>query len=461
MSPFADPPRDLGPAATVAPQVDRPWPLPRTTSPTIEALVADPTPERRARFWRRVAQEGTPLVDEIPGHPQERVYTFVHRGEDGARRVLVDVDGLVDVSTYRDALMSRIPGTTLWSLSLRLPASWRATYGIAVDDDHGATADERTAASVAARRERARAASDPGVHAALDDWFDLLLRSEPDPLAREHALLGADTVASGPDAPAPPAGVGGVVVGEQPEPGPRGRTVPVAGFGEPGAGAAGRRAWWHVPPVEPGPDGWDVVVLLDGDRWLGAGVRALDRAFATGALRPAAVLLVGCGDRERRLADLACSHAYVRRLAQVLDDADAEVLGAPLTRDPARTTIAGHDFGGLAALWAQCVAPERFGASVCQSGAWWWPSAPDDGGPGAPAPEEWLTGAVERAAADPAWGLGRVHLEVGEQEWALREPTRRLHDALAGRCESLTVARPAGGHDPACWAVQLLGALSP
>lgn len=442
--------------------------MPRTTSPALADLVADPAPERRAALWRRVAQEGTPLVEEVPGSPDERIYTFLHRDFGGARRVFLDVQQLVDATTYTGALMEQVPGTTLWSLSLRMPAAWRATYALAVDDGHGPTASRSVAADVELRREQAKAALAPDLHAAVDDWCDLLLRSEPDALAREHALLGDDSVASGPHAPALPPGVVGVRVGEQLAPGPRGSTMRATGFGERSEGTAGRRAWWHVPPVTPGPDGWDVLVLLDGDAWIGAGLRALDAAFAAGVIRPAVVLLVGCGNAERRTADLSCSRDYVAELGRLLAEADGELLGGPVTTDPARTTVAGHGLGGLTALWAQCVAPHRFGASVYKSATWWWPGAvpvPDGEAPEAVSghaaqDDEWLRRAVGAAAEEPGWRLGRVHLEVGTGEAALRGPTRRMRDALDGRCARLTYRELPGGQDPACWAVQLLSVLA-
>lgn len=451
MSAFASPPSSADdPSGATPPQTPHPTRVPRTWSPEIEALVADPTPERRARLWRRVAKEGTPLVEPLEGSPDERIYTFVHRDTAGARAVFVDVDKLADSTTYRDALMSRVPGTTLWSLSLRMPAGWRASYGICVDDDGGPTVSERAAADIEERRRRTRAVTESARHRDVDAWYDLLLRREPDPLAREHGLLDHESVASGPAAPALPDGVSGTVTGAQAAPGPRGRTMP-----EPGLGA-GRKAWWHVPPVDPGPEGWDVHVLLDGDRWLGAGLRALDQVFAAGLLRPAVVLLVGGGDLHARLADLTCSPDFVRSLGRVISAADPRKLGGAVTRDPARTTIAGQSFGGLTALYAQCLAPERFGASVCQSGSWWWPTHASDGGR---VPGEWLVRAIETAAQDPAWGLGRVHLEVGSRESTLLGPTRRLRELLDGRCKRLSYLEFEGGHDPACWAVNLPGAL--
>lgn len=68
---------------------------------------------------------------------------------------------------------------------------------------------------------------------------------------------------------------------------------------------------------------------------------------------------------------------------------------------------------------------------------------------------EWLTHAIETSRPQ----LSRVHLEVGTHEWVLLEPTRRLRDVLADVTESLHYREFDGGHDSACWEVQLPSAL--
>jgi enterochelin esterase family protein len=278
--------------------------------------------------------------------------------------------------------------------------------------------------------------TDPARHDAVDAWYDLQRHVRPDPHARETTDLGpyghGGSVGAGPEAPTP---LGHVPVRP-------GRIVPVQ--------HGSRRAWWHVPDTDPGPDGWDVLVLLDGDRWgdvhgPAAGAR-LDAWAGRG--RPTATLLLEHGELERRVADLTCNPALVADIAALLDTAPA-VLG-PVTRVPERTTIAGQSLGGLTALYAQCLAPDRFGASICQSGAFWWPNAA--GGE----PPEWLT----RTIADAGTRLRRVHLEVGTGEWVLLEPTRRLRDVLDGRCETLTYTEFDGGHDAACWEVSLPAVLA-
>src|SRR5690606_27246504 len=80
---------------------------------------------------------------------------------------------------------------------------------------------------------------------------------------------------------------------------------------------------------------------------------------------------------EDDLRDLAARDADLTANPALVDDLHRLICTSPVpvTDDPERTLIQGSSLGGLAALFAQCIAPDRFGASVCQSGSFWWPNA--------------------------------------------------------------------------------------
>ena len=410
----------------IPPQTPRPTGLTTHLSPAIEALRADPA--SADSFWAGVEAQGTPLVEAILDSADAAI-TFLWRGE--ARQVAVVLNKLTDPSTLREAMLEQIPGTDIWARTLRLGEAWRGSYSIAVEPLGGA----QTSASPQAdtRRERSLAVSDPAQHAAINAWFDALAWASPDPLARERS--GLASVASAPRAPR----------FTLPDGAPPGRLIPATL-------ANGSRGWWHIP-AGPAPEQWDVRVLFDGDDQQG---ERLDAWVAAGVKRRV-TLLVDSGDLRARVRDLSCSTAMIQALVNALDGADPSDFGAPLTRDPAGTSIAGQSLGGLSALFAQCVAPQRFGASVCQSGSFWWPNVAGSGPANASSAvvPEWLTHAIETSRPQ----LSRVHLEVGTHEWVLLEPTRRLRDVLADVTESLHYREFDGGHDSACWEVQLPSAL--
>lgn len=410
----------------IPPQTPRPTGLTTHLSPAIEALRADPA--SADSFWAGVEAQGTPLVEAILDSADAAI-TFLWRGE--ARQVAVVLNKLTDPSTLREAMLEQIPGTEIWARTLRLGEAWRGSYSIAVEPLGGA----QTSASPQAdtRRERSLAVSDPAQHAAINAWFDALAWASPDPLARERS--GLASVASAPRAPR----------FTLPDGAPPGRLIPATL-------ANGSRGWWHIP-AGPAPEQWDVRVLFDGDDQQG---ERLDAWVAAGVKRRV-TLLVDSGDLRARVRDLSCSTAMIQALVNALDGADPRDFGAPLTRDPAGTSIAGQSLGGLSALFVQCVAPQRFGASVCQSGSFWWPNVAGSGPANASSAvvPEWLTHAIETSRPQ----LSRVHLEVGTHEWVLLEPTRRLRDVLADVTESLHYREFDGGHDSACWEVQLPSAL--
>lgn len=442
---------------TIPPHSPRPQQVPRGRSPLVETLRADPA--SAAAFWRAVQTQGTPLVE---GVGPIRDYTFLHRGGDHVRRVALVTNKLLDPTRPDDALLERVPGTDVWALTLRLGAGWRGTYSLAVDAPQAldrsaharrlpdAVADDARHANaeavrapaphrpgagagqlLAARRRRSLAVTDPARHAAVNDWYDLLELARPDPRSREFGLTG-ESVCAGPQAPRPL---------RTPSPAPPGRVE--------SAGTTGR-AWWHVPDIDPGDRGWDVLVLADGDRWTGRGSAALDALAHSGTVAPTATLLLSHGGRDQRVDELSCNPRTVEAVLDLIDEAPETELGGRLTRDPERTTFAGQSLGGLQALYAQALAPERFGASISQSGSFWWPNSP------APEQAQWLT--RQLAAAEVR--LDRVHLEVGLAEWVLVDLTRELAQVLAPRCAHLSYAEFDGGHDPACWVVGLPHAIA-
>ncbi|MBK0417769.1 DUF3327 domain-containing protein [Leucobacter sp. CSA1] len=428
---FPVPPRGEGPTTmAVPPHVARPDPVPRVRSPRVDALGAFPGADRLAAFWDEVAAVGAPLIEDEAGG--SCTYTFVHRGAPGTERVALLGNKIADPQTLEHALFEHLPGTDLWWLSLRLGSAWRGSYAIAAQAGPRPEPPEARRALIEQRRARSLAVTDTAGRRSVEEWYELQYYAAPDPLARETARIGGPlpSVAAGPSAPAP--------IPLRPAETP-GRIVPVGDE---------RRAalWWHIPAGPP-PDEWEVLVLLDGERWLDSAA-ALDAWQASEVLPPTIALLVGSGPMEQRVQDLTCSPELVADLVRVLDraGADAERLfGAPLTSEPARTRIVGQSLGGLTALYAQCAAPQRFGVSVCQSGSFWWPH------PDAPGGAEWLTRSIRES--EP--GLGTVSLEVGLQEWVLLEPTRRLRDALAGSCDRISYREFDGGHDEACWSTTL------
>ncbi|MEV8315849.1 alpha/beta hydrolase-fold protein [Streptomyces sp. NPDC059900] len=210
-----------------------------------------------------------------------------------------------------------------------------------------------------------------------------------------------------------------------------------------------RDVWAYLPPGGPAA-GLPVLVLCDGDMWFGrlALQDTLDALIADGALPPLAVLAPDGVDRATRRRELGEHETHARFLA---DDLLPWAAGRwPLTTDPARTLVAGQGLGGLAALYAGLLRPERFGNVLAQSAPLTAPvSATVAAGlsrPGSAAPRP-VDGAAPRPVA--------VRLAVGLREAAILDHHRDLYERLRSHGCPVTLDEYNGGHDWACWAAGL------
>ncbi|MEU0939231.1 enterochelin esterase [Embleya sp. NPDC005971] len=400
-------------------------------TPILHALteaVAAGRADAGAEFWAGVEAVGAPLVEPDPADPGQRLVTFVWRDDPTAPAR--DVLALLHTFTDRDRhagdltphLMRRLPGTDVWALTHRLPADLRASYQFFVGT--GARAQ-------LLRTDRAA-------------WLGVLDGAVPDPYNHAPTLAARDgrnpsSVLALPDAPAQP--------WVRRRPGvPRGSRLDTT--------VAGRRVSVLVPAgVRPEP--FRVAVFLDGEVWgsvLDIG-DTLDNLHAEGRIPPTLALLVDTMGRDRRIADLTCSEAFVDWLADVLLPWAGRHYG--FDPDPAHTVVVGQSAGGLTAAFAALHRPDRFGNVLSQSGSFWWPD-PDEGNDG----PEWLTRRFATTERLPI----RFHVEVGLLEWMLVAENRRLRDVLLERGYPLTYTEFDGGHDYACWrgglAVGLVGLLS-
>ncbi|WP_306323292.1 MULTISPECIES: enterochelin esterase [unclassified Streptomyces] len=415
----------------------------RVTGPRIARLldrVAAADEAQRARaaeeFWQDVAARGTPLVEALDDAPDHRAVTFLWRGHRATRQVLLMANRLVDRANLADSLMEHVPGTDIWHLGLRLRADHRGSYRIAADVS---TKEPPTDPEVLQARLRSLAA-----HAARDPLNSVSMPT--------RWGAGEASVFALPEAPAPAWGALPSDAVGRVERHRIGAAALGAGFDE-----TGRDIWGYLPAAshcdgEPLP----VLVLCDGDMWFGrVGLQhILDALIADGKLPPLAVLAPDAVDRHVRGRELGARDAYVEFLA---DELLPWAAGRwPLTVDPARTVVAGQSLGGMAALHAGRLRPERFGHVVAQSPSLWWrPGLP----PGVVHKHvfgvPWLV--AQYAAAEPV--PISVHLDVGLHEGSMVDHCRALYDTLHSARYRVTRGEFNGGHDYACWQVALVDAL--
>ncbi|MEV2251911.1 alpha/beta hydrolase-fold protein [Streptomyces sp. NPDC050147] len=371
----------------------------------VAALAADATEAERAvileEFWADAARRGTPLIEALDGDPDHRAVTFLWRGHRATRQVLLLAEGIADRTDLAASRLSPLPGTDIWHLTYRLRADHRGSYRMAADISPG---EPPVSAELLQRRLLSLSA-----HAAPDPLNGRRMPGRwPD---RDTSVLEL------PQAPALPraerrAGV------------PRGSVerhrLPAGVLG------AERDVWVYLPPGGGRAAELPVLVLNDGDMWLGrlAFQDTLDALVADGAVPPLAVLAPDAVDRDTRGRELGAHDSHVRFLA---DELLPWAAGRwRLTADPARTLVAGQGLGGLASLYAGFLRPERFGKVLAQS-----------------APLSRLGVGTSRPVT--------VRLDVGLCEEEILDHHRDLYEVLRSHGCPVTLNEYNGGHDWACW----------
>ncbi|HWI72043.1 MAG TPA: enterochelin esterase domain-containing protein, partial [Baekduia sp.] len=281
-----------------------------------------------AAFWAEVATTGTPLVEPRDGEPDHRTVTFLWRGGDATREVVLLANKLTDPSVWDASTLQRLPGTDVWHRSFRLRADWRASYQLAPDDGN----DDTTTGEVAGPPSR---------------WGAAAARAVPDPYNPRtfpsHYGVAPHSVVELPDAPpqpyvAPRAGV------------PRG-TVTRHRVASRLLGNE-RDVWLYVPDAIDADA--DALVLLDGEDWATRldAATILDNLIAEGAIPPTVAIMPSTVDNATRWRELACHAPFVAFVADELLPWAARRYGGTLSLDGARTTLAGRSLGGLTALYA-------------------------------------------------------------------------------------------------------------
>jgi enterochelin esterase family protein len=380
-------------------------------------------------FWADVARRGTPLLE--PGRPGFVVATFLARADPATTRaVYLELEGVTDRTQLASSTLRHYDGSDIWSLSLELPEDWRGSYRF-VPSPVPLTPPS---APVGSRQE-------------LAWWSSVLRTAHPDPyqLGPVRTVAGRQvSVLSGPAAP-----------DQRPWSAPA-----------PGGGAGGttnlrwssellgndRTVWVHRTPGA-GPDG-HLLVLVDARTWISDLDldQALDRLVTAGILPPLTAVMIDSVEATRH-ADLCANPRFVWAVSNELLPSIKD-----LPTDPSRTIVSGQGYGGVFALFAAIVAPERFGSALVQSASFWWPGNANGDVDLTRQPEaEHMAWLVRHAAPKDL----RIHLRVGAGEWGLTGPTRRVGQALEARLgQRPLVAEYSGGHDWVCWQDGLVAGLT-
>ncbi|MFV0435380.1 MAG: alpha/beta hydrolase-fold protein [Leucobacter sp.] len=200
------------------------------------------------------------------------------------------------------------------------------------------------------------------------------------------------------------------------------------GDGGRGGGSHASRTPASEQPPQP-PMLWFV---FDGRTWvetfrLGAVFEAMTER---GALPRVCVVFVDPGDKAVRWEEYSEPSTFADQLTSRYLPWAEEQFGVSF--EPGRCGVAGQSISAYAALHCGVRHPEVFGRVVSQSASLWLP---------APQPV-----AAARQRFEQVF-----RVEVGSEEWVLREPNRAFADELRASGVRTEFVEFAGGHDYACW----------
>jgi enterochelin esterase-like enzyme len=200
-----------------------------------------------------------------------------------------------------------------------------------------------------------------------------------------------------------------------------------------------RRVWVHSP-AGPAADEPAVLVMLDGDDWWDTFPSTMDNLIERKLIPPAVALMIDPVDGATRTKEFTSHARYLRfLLEELLPWAEKSWR---ITRDPARSVVAGQSLGGLFAAYAGLHAPHRFGRVLSQSGSFWWPGGSEF---------DVEAGALTREFVHLPTQPVRMWMEAGLVEWNVRDRNRHLRDVLEAKGYDVTYREYHGGHDGACW----------
>jgi len=293
-------------------------------------------------FWKRIKEQGTPLVEKFESDSQDRIVTFLWQTSGGIKSVAL-VSQMTKPTAYP---MTRLLDTDLWYVTLQLPANLRATYRF-FPNDLPASAKGTFDASCADYR------SDPFNPKAFAFYDD---QEDPTGVKLTRSVLELPDAA-----PQPWIELQGYVS--------KGK-VQLLQLQSNSLGNE-RRVWVYSPAKYTAGLGkpYPLLVLFDG--WAYARLiptfNILDNLIAARVIPPLVVVLLDNLDAETRSKELVFYRPFNDFL--VTEFLPWVLTQYAISTDPSQRIIGGSGSGGLAAAYAALEHPDVFGNVLSLSGA--------------------------------------------------------------------------------------------
>ena len=400
-------------ARNLPPKLPRPQPAPRVTSPCIselaERVFARPGEQLAIveDFWLSLSK--SPLLEDA-GPAEKQIVTFLFRSRDAAE-VFLFVNRMTDERDLAASLMEQVPGTDLWHLSYLMSENWRASYSYVLRM--------------------------PG-----QNWPWV----EGDQLSVRRALDNGVADPLNPDSHLNRAGVRQSIVSLSKAPSSDWVSTNLGSredFREAIIGNE-KRVWCRPVLVSDSAVEQEaelpVLIAFDGDVWSSNQdlFGMLQNLVSAQEIPPLLLVLVDAGGREHRWRELGEPLVVSNWLT-------VELLPwlrfhYNVSSQAERIIVAGQSLGGVSALTAILTQSGEVGVAISQSASLWGDRVP--------------------SIPESSDFKGRkIYLSVGEQEWILAGPNRVFAKELEDAGFQVEYTEFNGGHDYACWRVDLSHAL--
>ena len=419
------------------PKLPRPQRAPLATSPTLAAvhqrLLERPqlASQLQAQLWQQLTS--TPLLEADPTQEGKYLVTFLWRG--AAHSVLLFVNRLTDEKNLADSYMQRLPGTDTWYLTYRMDGDWRASYCFL---------PAPTAAQVTWLQ---------GSQVRLRQALDGGLPDPHNPVTCTNRRGFVQSVVSLPLAPAWPLGEWPVCSDDAAGAGRFDGGGLGAGRGDADAGrldvvadldTLGRQIWVYTPAPISRTQSCPVLLVLDGEVWLKRHHLhlALAQLMDAGLIAPAYIVFIDSGGTEQRWQELGQSNFGRYLTGPLLNWLKTHYAISP---KPADRVVIGQSLGALTVLRTLVAYPQLIGAGISQSASLW---------------QDVLFNELNAldATQTPLAGT-RAWIEVGSQEWILAPLQPKAVHQLRKAGMQVKDMVYNGGHDYACWRINLASAL--
>ncbi len=384
-------------------------------------------------FWRQVKAGHAPLIETVPGHPDDALYTFLWHAEPGQVALNVQFNGWFPLRATRGFdNFTRLGESNVWYTSYVLPRTMQIRYELIAPKGWHTSADRATYFTMDDRE--------------YETFHDPL---NPDVITWNDSVTSH---AQGPDATTSPylQKRDGVAAGTV-------ETLDV----ESNILANRRTLRVYLPPgYRDGARDYGLVLAFDGNQYTQAVPMPtiLDNMIAAKVIPPVITVFIESPDRDVEFPP---------------NDDFQKFIGSELIpqlrkhyrvgRDPSRNAVLGSSYGGLAATYTGLMHPEVFGNVISQSGSYGWSPPPGESatpsGPQPPPPfrgtnaeSGWL---IKRVAETPRRNI-RFYLDAGTWEGGgMLSSNRLLRAVLTGKGYDVVYREAPGTHSSYYWMLRL------